>query len=461
MAAKWLAVALAFVASATVLALPTPQRWQTANGVPVALVERHDLPVIDVQIDFDAGESRSPADQPGLATLAFASIIDKQLEDYEWRTPYQLLTDSGNQYGVDVYRDRATLRLRMVSNRNNPGTHISTLAQQLANAKYPFETLKYRRDWLGGRFSSDPKAASAERALAYTLFGEHPLGRSDRRTPDSMRSVGNSDCRGFYRQYLVPGNANITFVGDIGRAEAERLADLLTEHLPKGEAAPPLPELKIASKVDSKPIRIVRNKNQSSIEMGQLLPLDRNADDYAALLLANYMFGGAGFESRLMRELREKRGLTYDVSSSLTTLRGVSWLSIEVATRSEEEASMLALLRGEVERFTRDGPEADEMVEAKDRFLRGMKFWGDDNADLLQLIANIDYYHLPADYYDRLAARITKLTAADVKAAWQRHVDPARFVVAIEGPQPKAAEDKPAPTAKQAAEPASDKADAS
>ncbi|WP_375591949.1 M16 family metallopeptidase [Chitiniphilus eburneus] len=450
-AKHWLFAGIALCWAAGAAAFPVVQQWQTANGVPVYLVERHDLPVIDLRIDVDAGESRSPAGTPGLATMTLYGLMDKDFETNELRTPYQLLTDTGNQYGVDLRRDRASILLRVVSTRG-PMTMVSTLAKQMADAKYPFEYFKYRRDAVVGQLPENPAKSSTERNLSLALYGDHPLANLDRRTPDTVKSVGNSAARGFYRSFYVPGNLIVTLVGDVSRADAEKMANLLTEHLPKGDAAAPLPPVPLsASSVEAAPQRLVRQKNQSSIELAQLLPIDRKSPDMAAIMLGNYMLGSSGFQSRLMRELREKRGLTYDVSSSLDILRGSAMLSIDISTRSEQEQQALQLLRDELARFTRDGPTEAEVAEAKDRYLRSMSFWGSTNQALLGLVANLGYYKLPLDYYDQLAARIEKLNAADIRAAWQRHVDPTRFRIAIEGPEPA----KPATDATPAAEAAS------
>ncbi|GLS02886.1 peptidase M16 [Chitiniphilus shinanonensis] len=447
---QWMVAGVAALWAAGAAAFPTIQHWQTANGVPVYLVERHGLPVIDLRLDVDAGESRSPLDEPGVASMTAYGLMDKEYDGNELRSPLEILTDTGNQYWADIRRDRATINLRVVSTRS-PMTMVSTVAKQLADAKYPFESFKYRRDAVIGQLTDDPAKASAEDALTMALYGKHPLGNLDRRTPATVKKVGNSDTRGFQRRYYVPGNLIITLVGDVSRADAEKMAELLTAHLPKGEAAAPLPALAIPpGPADTAPIRLVRQKNQSTIEMAQLLDIDRQSPDMPAIMLGNYMLGSSGFQSRLMRELREKRGLTYNVNSSLGILRGHSMLDIEISTRSEQEQQALQLLRDEVARFTREGPSDAELSEAKDRYLRSMSFWGSTNESLIGLVANLGYYGLPLDYYDRLSERIAALTAADIKTAWQRHVDPARFLVAIEGPEPAKTE---APAAAQASAP--------
>ncbi|UXY16019.1 insulinase family protein [Chitiniphilus purpureus] len=420
--------------------IPPVQHWQTPNGVPVYLVERHELPVIDLKIDLDAGASRSPPEQPGLASLALYGLMDKDLQPYEWRSPYQLLTDSGNQYGVELRRDRASIEYRMVSTQGSPRTLVDTLARQLSEPRYPFDSFKVRRDWLAGQLSAKPEQSTVSRNLALQLFGTHPLARVDRMTPDNVKDIGNSDTRAFYRRYYVPGNVTLTFVGDLNRAQAEAMAEALTRFLPKGEAAAPLPEPTMPKAQAGEAARIVRQKNQSTIELAQLLALDRHDDDMAAVVLGNYMLGSAGFQSRLMRELREQRGLTYNVSSALDIQRNVSLLSVTLTTRNEQADAALALLREQITRFTREGPSEAEVTEARDRYLRSMNYWGNTNEALLSLVSNLGYYKLPLDYYDRFAARIAQLDAAQIKAAWQRHVDPEGFRVAIEGPAPAAKE---------------------
>ncbi|MBE9608086.1 M16 family metallopeptidase [Chitinilyticum piscinae] len=415
-------------------AFPKVEHWVTELGTRVYYVPRHDLPMIDVLVAVDAGESRSPAGKEGMATLVAASILDKELQDNERTPPYQQIANSGNQISMGAGRDRATFSLRVASRTGNALAVIDILSEQLGEANFPNWMLRYRRDWLIPQLPQSAAKANATARLGQELFGNHPYSRSDRRDADSADRPGSFSMRSFHREYYRPGNISLTLVGDLSREEAEKIANQLTRRLPRGEPAAALPEFQPAERTNST-ITVERAGSQSQILLGIPLALRSTDPDYAALVLGNYILGGGGQRSRLMRELRLKDGLTYGVYSSLSMLRQGGSITISAKTRNDQREQFVQRLNQVLDDFARNGPTAEEFAESRKHLLLDMAQWGDTNAELLELVGELAYKDLPLDFYDRLKQQIAALDASQVQAAWNRQVRPATQLTVIQGPK--------------------------
>jgi zinc protease len=159
----------------------------------------------------------------------------------------------------------------------------------------------------------------------------------------------------------------------------------------------------------------------------------RSDPDYFPLLLGNYVLGGAGLVSRLSQEVREKRGLSYNTSSHFSPGLHAGAFTVGLQTRPDQAAQAVQVARDVVARFVAEGPTEAELKAAKDNFVGGFPLLIDSNRKLLDNVASIAWNDLPLDYLDTWTARIQRVTAADIKAAFARKVQPARMVVVTVG----------------------------
>jgi zinc protease len=220
----------------------------------------------------------------------------------------------------------------------------------------------------------------------------------------------------FHAAHYVANRAVISMIGDISRAEADEIARQLTVRLPQGAPLPALPAVELAP---AKEEHIAHPASQAHILMG-VPALARGDADYFALIVGNYTLGGGGFVSRLTREVREKRGLSYSVYSYFNPLAQPGPFQAGLQTQKEQTDEALKIVRDTIAAFLRDGPTPQELKAAKDNLIGGFALRIDNNKKILDNIAAIGFYRLPLDYLDTWTSNVAKVSAADVKAAFNR-----------------------------------------
>ena len=212
----------------------------------------------------------------------------------------------------------------------------------------------------------------------------------------------------------------MTLIGDISREQAEAIADQITANLPAGSPPPVLPAIGVP---DATPQRIPHPASQAHILLGAPA-LKRGDPDFFALYVGNYVLGGGGFVSRLMREVREKRGLAYSVYSYFTPLKDEGPFEIGLQTKKEQADEALAIVKKVLADYVAQGPTAAELKAAKDNLVGGFALRIDNNHKLLENLAMIGYYGLPLDYLDTWTAHVERVTVAEVKADFAKRVKP-------------------------------------
>jgi len=422
------AAALWLAACAAQAALPI-QHWTTSSGTRVYFVESRGIPMLDINVDFDAGGRRAPADKAGLAGLTHALVKAGSATHTEEEISRRM-ADVGAQLGGSVDRDRAGLSLRTLSSERERAQSIATLAEILQAPAFPGAAFAREKARLVDAVKEDETKpdAIASKAFYRLLYGAHPYALAP--TPESVLRIQRADVEGYYRANYVAGRAVVTILGDADRALAERIAEQLTAGLPLAPGAPAA--LPSVSQPSSETLRIAHPASQSHILLG--LPAIRRDDpDYFPLLVGNYVLGGGGFVSRLYLEVREKRGYAYSVYSYFLPLAQEGPFQVGLQTKKEQAGEALDRVRIVLDEFLARGPTAAELKAAKQNLVGGFALRIDSNRKLLEQVALIGYYRLPLSWLDDFTARVEKVSVADVRAAFARLVRPDHLVTVVVG----------------------------
>jgi zinc protease len=259
--------------------------------------------------------------------------------------------------------------------------------------------------------------AIAERAFRQAIYGAHPYGRQA--STATVEAITRDDLAAFHRAHYVANRAVIAMIGDVTRVQAEQIAQQLTVRLPQGAALPAMPD--VAPVADPREQRIAHPASQSHILIG-LPAAERGDPDYFPLMVGNYVLGGGGFVSRLTDEVREKRGLSYSVFSYFNPQAQKGPFQIGLQTERDQTGQALKVVRDTLAAYLRDGPTAAELKAAKDNLVGGFALRIDNNRKILDNLAMIAYYGLPLDYLDSWTKNVEQVTAAQVRAAFQRKV---------------------------------------
>lgn len=407
------------------------QSWTQADGARVLFVPTHAIPMLDVSVQFDAGQRRDPAGKAGLAELTVASLT-RGVDGTAPLTEAQILdgfADVAAERNAGAGQDRAGVSLRTLSSAAERDAALALLARTLAHPSFPQAGLDRDKALAvsGIREELTKPETIAEKAFMSALYGTHPYAIDA--TEASIQAISRDDVAAFHRAHYVANRAVIAMIGDITREQAEQIARRLTQDLPQGAPLSALPEV---AQPKGGETRIAHPASQSHILIGAPA-LKRGDADFFALTVGNYVLGGGGFVSRLTDEVREKRALAYSVYSGFSPLAQPGPFQIGLQTKKEQTAQALQVVRDTLAAYIKDGPTVAEMKAAKDNLTGGFALRIDSNAKLLENLAVIGFYNLPLDYLDHWIGRVREVSAADVRAALRKHIHPEQLSTVIVG----------------------------
>lgn len=416
----------------TAQAGPSIQSWTTPQGSRVLLVENHNLPMLDVQVDFAAGSAQDPAGQSGLAGMTHGLLdagAGRGKAALDENAIADALANIGAQLGGSLDADKASLSLRVLSHASERNAALALLHTILSTPQFPQNVLERERQRAiaGLREAQTQAATLLGQRFGRSAYGEHPYGRFS--TEQSLKNLRQHDLINFHRQHYTAAAATLTLVGDIRRAEAEELAQTLLAGLPAGGEARPLPAVQPAQ---AQTLRLAHPGSQAHIAIG-MPALKRGDPDQMALSVGNYILGGGGFNSRLVKTIRDEHGLAYSVHSYFAPMAAEGLFQVGLETKAEQADAAVALVRDTLKTFLQEGPSEAELAAAKAKLINGFALHLDSNRKILGQVADLGFYQRPLDSLDTYTARVQAVSVADIRAAFARHVQPEQLITVIVG----------------------------
>ncbi len=312
---------------------------------------------------------------------------------------------------------------------------VDLASRQIAQPSWPAEVWQRERArWSASIAESNTRPGTvARRAYAQAVYSGHPYGQ--RVTEQTLQHLQIRDMQAFHAQTLQACRAKVSVVGAVDKAQADALVTRLLARLPKddGHGCQPLPAVaEVPALQQAQDIRIPFQSAQAQVLIGQP-GIKRNDPDFLALLVGDHILGGGGLVSRLMEEVREKRGLTYGVSSSFAPGLHAGAFTVGLQTRPDQAEQARQVAQATLAQFVAEGPTEQELRDAKDNLIGSFALRIDSNRKLLANVANIAWNGLPLDYLDHWTAKIEALTTDDVRRAMQRVLQPERMVTVVLG----------------------------
>ncbi|MFC4861980.1 M16 family metallopeptidase [Pseudomonas sp. MAHUQ-62] len=421
------------------------QSWTTAEGAKVLFVAAPELPMFDLRLTFAAGSSQDGATS-GLATLTNA-MLNEGVKGKDVTAIAEGFESLGAEFGNGAYRDMAIASLRSLTAPEQRTPALELFTQVIGAPTFPEDSLaRIKNQMLAGfEYQKQNPGKLAGLELFEKLYGQHPYAHSSEGDAKSVPGITVAQMRAFHQKAYAAGNVVIALVGDLSRADAEAIANQVSRALPKGPALAKLPE----PDVPKPGLNHIEFPSKQTHLMLAQLGIDRNDPDYAALYLGNQILGGGGFGTRLMEEVREKRGLTYGVSSGFTAMQVRGPFMIGLQTRAEMSQGTLKLIQDIVRQYLADGPTQKELDDAKRELAGSFPLSTASNADIVGQLGAIGFYNLPLTYLEDFMTKVQALDVAQVKAAMAKHLNPDQFVIVTAGPTVPQ-KDLPPPTDKPA-----------
>lgn len=407
------------------------QQWQTASGSEVYFVENHDLPIVDISVNFAAGSARDTVEKSGVAgitrylmTLGAAGMTDEKIANK--------MADIGAILGGDFDADRAGFKLRTLSSEREKTQALDVFSKVLQQPDFPEAVLEREKARIISSLqesATQPESISSK-AFMTALYGSHPYSLDDSGEVDTVAKIRRDDLQSFYKQYYGAKGAVVAIIGDLTREQAAAIADNVTSGLPKATSVNPIPAVSLPMQPVEK--RIAHPASQSHILLGYP-GIKRGDPDLFPLYVGNYILGGGGFVSRLTEEVREKRGLVYSVYSYFMPMAESGPFQIGLQTKKDQAEDALKLVKETLANFIRDGITEKELKAAKANIIGGFPMRIDSNGKILDYLAMIGFYKLPLNYLDEYNRNVEKVTVAQIKDAFSRRLKPENFVTIIVG----------------------------
>ncbi len=407
---------------------PKIEHWIAPSGSRVFFVENHSLPILDIQVDFAAGSALDPHGKSGLAVVT-QTLLDLGVEGMDETQLANRLADLGALLGGSTDMDRTSVSLRTLSAPDQRDPALDILRAVLTRPQFPAEVIEREkaRAIVGIKESLTRPATIASNAFWTALYPAHPYGRQP--TPESIGVLTRADLETFYRQNYSAQRSTVTIVGDVSRMQAETIAQTLTADLPRSSGTPSIEAPTTQPATEQK---IPHTSAQAHLLIG--LPATKRGDpDFFPLLVGNYSLGGGGFVSRLMKEVRDKRGLAYSVHSYFLPMAQPGPFQIGLQTKKSQANEALKVVHEVLARFLAEGPSKEELHAAKQNLTGSFPLRLDSNQKILENVAVIGFFGLPLDYLDHYAENVEKVTVEQVKAAFARHVRPEHLVTIVVG----------------------------
>ena len=417
------------------------ERVTSASGIEAWLVQDHSIPIVTLRFTLAGGANLDPPGKDGTGALA-ASLLDEGAGEYDTTAFHRRLDELAAEMSFSAGHDEFDGTLRML--RANRDESADLLRIALTEPHFAEEDVERIR---AATLAALQKQARNPRSLSGRLwmsdaFEHHPYGRNTSGTTTSVATITRADLAAFASRQFQRNTLIIGAVGDITAAELATLVDRIFAGLPQGQGDPVLPEATLA---DGGALLVKHSAvPQSSVTFGQA-GLKRDDPDWYAALVVNEILGGGGFRGRLMKEIREKRGLAYGVSTGLVPYRHAGLILGNIATENARVADSIALIRQEWQRMHDEGPTEDELRDAKTYLTGSFPLGLDSTRRIAGLLVSMQREGLGIDYLDRRAELISSITLDQARAVARRLYDPARLSFAVVGDPAGLQPTRPAP----------------
>ncbi|HEY4940259.1 MAG TPA: pitrilysin family protein [Rhizomicrobium sp.] len=420
--------ALLLFGAVSPVAASAPRALDIGAGEQVWFEEDHTVPMVAVSISLPAGSVYDPADKPGLAAFA-AYMLNEGAGDIRSEAFQAALANRAIQLSMSPDRDGLVLSLTALSAQVKDA--FALLALALRRPRFDADAIdRVRAQMLQSiaQDSSDPAAVAVNR-FYQVYFAGHPYAHPVGGTAAGLNAINAADLKAFARTHWVRGGVRIAVSGDIDAAALTAFLKAAFDPLPGQAPAPPPPVLHAGAPGE---IVVAMPVPQPTAIFG-LAGLARSDPDYLAGYVANHIVGGGGFSSRLTDEVREKRGLTYGISTGFSDYHGGGLVLGQVATKEESMNLSLAVVREVLASYAARGPTAAELADAKTYLTGSYPLAFASNAGIAAQLNSFQRSGLPIEYVARRNGLINALTLDDVRRAAARLFNPQRMTVVVGG----------------------------
>jgi len=423
-------ILLTLLLASQAYAAPLAEREILSNNIVLLHAERKALPIVTVVMAVRAGSIVEPSDKAGLAYLT-AALLNEGTAKRTSREISEAIEFVGGSLSASAGQDYATISLSVLKKDVDLGFDL--LSDMVMNPAFNDDEInrkkKITKNWLVQQ--NEEPGAVASIAFSKAVFGKHPYARQVQGTVDSLDLISRQDIVDFHNTFFSPNNTIMSVVGDISRDE---LRSLLEKHLGKWQqktvTAIDLPAVRASD--NPTVIKINRDLVQANIIFGHV-GISRDNPDYYAVSVMNYILGGGGFVSRLMDNIRDNKGLAYDVHSYFSASKFSGSFRAGLQTKNESANTAIDEVLREMERIRTEPVSDKELQDAKSYLTGSFPLRIDSNSKIAGFALAVEFNDLGLDYVDKYPSLINAVTKEDILRVANKYLDTKNYVLVVVG----------------------------
>lgn len=409
------------------------QRWEHPSGAQLLFVASPELPMVNMELIFDAGSSRD-GKTPGLARLT-SSLLGEGSKNYTVDEIAVGFESLGSEFTTASERDMGVVKLKTLSASAHLEPSLNLFIEVISTPSFPEVSFsRIRKTML---LSLEQEKASPRKLISKAtwaaLYPNHPYSNYPAGTPKSLESLTIKDLKQFHQGHYTAANMVIAIVGAIDTNKAKEITERIVKALPTGEKLPKLPEAKLPATLD--PVHIDYPSQQTHIRIATL-SVARKDPDLIPLRLANEVLGGGGFTSQLSKVIRQENGLAYSVYSHPAAMRDRGIFLVDLQTQNDSATKALKLTQETIDAFLKAGPSAEALQKARSHMVASFPLGFGTNSSILGQLGAMGFYNLPTDYFDRYIPTLMDITGETAQTTFNKIVGQQQHVVITLGPEP-------------------------
>lgn len=406
------------------------QQIKTASGIDVWVIEDHSLPIIVMKFAFvESGSVLDPYERQGLARM-LSNTMDEGAGTLDSQAFQKELADHSISLTFSSSRDAFSGELEMLKRHEDKAFHLIDLT--LNSPRFDAEPVARMRDANLSRIKSSLSEPDwmAARLIADRAFEGHSYARNSGGTLSSLGRITPDDLRKAKHALLTKDRLLVVVAGDVDPKTIGAKIDGVFAKLPATASVVKAADTKIANA--GKIYLFAQDIPQTFLEI--MLPAFGQEDkDFYALEVLNYIYGGAGFGSRLMDEVREKKGLTYGIYSDVQPYRHANAFHIATSTKNESASEVIDIVKAQMLRLQTEKVGDKELADAKSYLTGSLPLSLTSTDDIAGIVLGMRTNDFPTDYLDTYAANINKVTADDLMRVAKRVLKPEVAVIVLVG----------------------------
>jgi len=430
-----LSLCMLFLMHAGAFAEPIADREILPNGITLLHSEKTGLPIVTVVVAIRAGSVAEAPEKAGLANLT-ADLLNEGTKTRSSKEISDAIEFVGGSLGTSGGSDYVTISLSVLKKDLDLG--LDLLSDIILNPAFSDDEVLRRKTAIKNSIirQKEEPGVIASKAFAKAVFGTFPYGTPVEGTEESLDRITREDIIAFHKAHYLPNKTIMTVVGDLGKAE---LNSLLGQYMTKWQqaAAKDLSLPALPDREEAEVVKIQKNLAQATIIFGHL-GISRDNPDFYAVSVMNYILGGGGFSSRLMDNIRDNRGLAYDVHSYFSANKHAGSFQVGLQTKNEAANIAIGEIFKELERISTEPVTDLELNDAKSYLTGSFPLRIDSNKKLSAFLTSVEFYGLGLDYIEKYPEFIEAVTKDDLLRVAKKYLNAKNYVLVVVGNLEKA-----------------------